>query len=181
MLRSVEPVIRAEDRERSREFDDERYPERLACEHGVDPEASGARMEPHPGNVHEAVRDSLERVESLGTNNVPGKEQRNLATNQKERNRDNDAGEDVQCERDAPNKRDEQSDSDGKHQGREMGERRQMGTERWAGEWREIEEGRTLSASTRGTMDGRARAAQWRVAEENSQWSQLKSGSRLSN
>jgi hypothetical protein len=52
----------------STEFD------KLVCEHGGDPEAEGARMEPDPGNVDEALGDSLERVESLATNNVPRRE-----------------------------------------------------------------------------------------------------------
>jgi hypothetical protein len=61
-------------------------------------------METDPGNVDEALGDSLERVESLATNNVPRKKSRNLETNRRERNRDNDAEEDVQCEMDAHNK-----------------------------------------------------------------------------
>jgi hypothetical protein len=43
-------------------------------QHGGDPEASAARMEPDPRNVDEVLSDSLERVESLATNNVPRKE-----------------------------------------------------------------------------------------------------------
>jgi hypothetical protein len=62
-----------------------------------------------------------------------------------------------------------------------MGELRQMGAERCVGEWREIEEGRALSSSMRATRAGRAKAAQWRVLEENSRSSQLKFGEVLSN
>jgi hypothetical protein len=34
----------------------------------------GARMKPDPGNVDEALSDSLDRVEFLATNSVPRKE-----------------------------------------------------------------------------------------------------------
>jgi hypothetical protein len=74
MLRSAERVIRIEDRERSGKVDGGRELERLVCEHGGDPEASSPRMEPDPENVNEALSDSLERAESLVTNNVPRKE-----------------------------------------------------------------------------------------------------------